>query len=131
MAPRPLRKVLVFMLFLSLGGLFGLGRSEDPPRGGPSPPAEGSDGELNLEGRVRLVGSSLFSRLVLTDGEGRDWYLEGADRKLLARFEQRRVRVRGRGEYRELILANGRGIGVELFLREVSLLEPPAPEGAF
>jgi hypothetical protein len=142
MAPKPLRKVpalfsllsfLLFFLLLNRGELSAGGASQPsiPPKdgGGASPgvpvPGEGSFGELILDGRVRLVGTARFPALVLSDGEGRDWYLEGADRELLAPFEQRWVRVRGRGEYRELLLANGQRAGIRRFLRDLSLLDPP------
>jgi hypothetical protein len=72
---------------------------------------------------VRLVGSALYSSLVLSDGEGRDWYLEGADRELLARREQREVTARGLPEYRDIVLASGKKTGIQRFLRDVSLVE--------
>jgi hypothetical protein len=82
-----------------------------------------AQGELLLSGRVRLVGSALFPRLALTDEEGRDWFVEGADRRLLAPYEQCRVKVRGRPEYREIILAKGQRAGTERFLRALRLEE--------
>jgi hypothetical protein len=78
---------------------------------------------VELRGRVRLVGSDPFPDLVLTGGDGEDWYLEGPDRRALQPYEQRTLKVRGRVELRELILANGRSLGFRRFLRDVEILE--------
>jgi hypothetical protein len=76
---------------------------------------------VELSGRVRLVGSEPFPDLVLTGGDGKDWYLEGPDRRALQGYEQRTVKVRGRAELRELVLANGRSLGFRCFLRDVEI----------
>jgi hypothetical protein len=86
-----------------------------------APPAVRPAEEIILRGRVRLVGTAPVSRLVITDGEDRDWYLEGPDRELLAPLEQEIVTVRGRPEYRDIILANGKKAGVERLLRDLTL----------
>jgi hypothetical protein len=79
---------------------------------------------VELSGRVRLLGSDPFPDLVLTGEGGEDWYLEGSDRRALQAYEQRSLRVRGRVELRELVLANGRSLGFRRFLRDVEILEP-------
>jgi hypothetical protein len=104
------------LALLALAPLPGLGQ-----RDGAAP--EANPGEIILRGRIRLVGSALFSSLVLTDEEGQDWYLEGADRELLAPRDQQEVSLRGTPEYQDLILANGQKAGVRRFLRNVSLEE--------
>jgi hypothetical protein len=78
---------------------------------------------LTVSGRVRLVGSALFSRIVVTDGEDNDWYVENQDREILASLEQRPVTVRGKPEYRDIIMANGKKAGVQRFLRDITLVE--------
>jgi hypothetical protein len=55
--------------------------------------------------------------------DGVDWYLEGSDRRALQAHEQRTLKVRGRAELRELVLANGRSLGFRRFLRDVKILE--------
>ncbi|MDR3166777.1 MAG: hypothetical protein LBT93_02440 [Treponema sp.] len=77
---------------------------------------------LQIRGRVRLVGNMPFSRLVISDDADRDWYLEGEDRELLAPYEQQTLTVIGRTEYEDIILANGQKAGVRRFLRDVRLL---------
>ncbi|MDR3147939.1 MAG: hypothetical protein LBU00_06150 [Treponema sp.] len=78
---------------------------------------------VELEGRVRLLGAEPFPDLVLTDGTGQDWYLEGPARRALQAYEQRTVRVRGRVELREMVLANGRSLGIRRGLSELRLLD--------
>jgi hypothetical protein len=76
-----------------------------------------------LEGRVRLLGGEPFTDLVLTAADGQDWYLEGPARRALQAYEQRNVRVRGKVELREMVLVNGRSLGLRRGLSDVKLLE--------
>jgi hypothetical protein len=80
-------------------------------------------GEVTVTGRVRLVGTALFNDIVISDGEGRDWYIEGEDREKLAMKEQRQVTVRGTVESRDIVLADGKKAGVRLVLRKIRIVE--------
>ena len=80
--------------------------------------------KIEVQGRVRLVGTDLFSNLVITDEKGRDWYVDQKDRALLNKYEQRRVTVTGSAEYRDLKLANGKKVGVRHYLLDITLVEP-------
>jgi hypothetical protein len=102
---------LALCLALPAGGLWALGRQDLPK------------GEVTVTGRVRLVGTSFFNDIVISDGEGRDWYVEGEDREALAAKEQQQVTVRGHAESRDIILADGTKAGVRLFLRKIRILE--------
>jgi len=79
--------------------------------------------KIEVKGRVRLVGSALFAELVVSGEDGRDWYVEGADRQKLSGMEQREVTVRGRAESRDFVLANGVKAGVRWFLRDIELVK--------
>jgi hypothetical protein len=83
------------------------------------------EGIIQVRGRVRLVGSMPFSGLVISDNADRDWYVEGADRNRIAGNEQQTITVEGRAEYRDIILANGEKIGVQRFLRDITVISPP------
>jgi hypothetical protein len=78
---------------------------------------------VEISGRVRLVGSEPFPDLVITGEDGQDWYPEGPSRQALRSFEQRIIRVRGRVELRELVLANGHSLGFRRFLLDVEIPE--------
>jgi hypothetical protein len=133
-----MRYILFFCLALPL---FALGRKDgapapeplpgsgapagSPPLSVPGPsgaPVYGGDW-IELEGRVRLLGSEPFLQLVLTDETDQDWYLDGPARRILGGREHRVVRVRGRVGLQELILANGRSRGIRRSLSEIRLLE--------
>jgi hypothetical protein len=149
-AQRFFPKALACLLCLALPG-FSLGRKDKPGAGEtgagdqsrpsatvpdapsvPSVPGSGGtlihDGDqVELEGRIRLLGSEPFPDLVLTGEDGQDWYLEGPARRALQPYEQRIVRLRGRAELREMVLANGRSLGLRRFLWEAELAEKRNP----
>jgi hypothetical protein len=102
---------LFFCVILPAGEVWSLGRKDMP------------QGEITVTGRVRLVGTAHFNDIVVTDGSGNDWYVEGEDRKKLASLEQQQVTVKGVTEYEDLILADGKKIGVRRFLRNITLVE--------
>jgi hypothetical protein len=105
------RIVLLLTLFFAGNNLMSAGLQDpDYPKG-----------TITVTGRVRLVGTALFSSLVVTDNRNRDWYVEGADREKLARLEQRQVTVTGTAEYRDIVLADGEKAGVRRFLRNIKV----------
>jgi hypothetical protein len=61
--------------------------------------------------------------MALTDETGQDWYLDGPTRRVLGAREHRMVRIRGKVELQELVLANGRSLGIRRSLSEIKLLE--------
>lgn len=75
------------------------------PRVAAAAPEDGSS--VRVEGIVRLVGSAPFPVLVLSDAEGRDWYLDEAGQALLRSYERRTVTVEGVFRLRRMILADG------------------------
>jgi hypothetical protein len=77
---------------------------------------------VEITGLVQLLGNEPFTELVLSDEEGRPWYIAPEDRPLLAGREQQRVRVRGTLELRPLILADGTPVGTRRILRGVSIV---------
>ncbi len=88
-----------------------------------------SGDKVELSGTVRLVGSEPFTELVITDGEGRDWYVDEGSRALLAALEHRPVRVSGTVTRKEMKLANGTKLPDRRNLADIALLgEGPQPE---
>jgi hypothetical protein len=82
------------------------------------------EGIIRVRGRVRLVGNMPMPRLVISDSDDRDWYVEDTDRNCIAGYEQQTITVEGRAEYHDIILANGKKIGVRRFLRDITVIEP-------
>lgn len=109
--------VFFMLMNISAGDLLAFGQ-QDPEYPG---------GTITVTGRVRLVGTALLPRMVISDAEDHDWYVENADRELLASMEQRQVTVQGKAEYQDIILANGEKAGVRRFLRNIKILSEPRP----
>ena len=85
--------------------------------------SEARDGDrVEVEGRVRLVGSEPFSDLVITDDFGNDWYV-AEDRGVLGSLEQQRVIVQADIRRRRMTLANGRELGQRLELYDIVVIE--------
>jgi len=78
-------------------------------------------GEIIITGTVRLVGSAMFSSMVITDKDDHDWYIENEDRDKLAKLEQQNVKVRGKPEYEELAVS-GEKMGLKRYLRDINIL---------
>jgi hypothetical protein len=105
--------LIIFLIISAAGGLMALGQSDpDYPKG-----------KITVSGRVRLVGTAIFSQLVITDDQDRDWYIEGEDREKISRMEQRTVKIKGTAEYQDIILANGENAGVRRFLRKITIVK--------
>jgi hypothetical protein len=81
-----------------------------------------ADNTVEVTGRVRLVGNAPFAELVITDANEQDWYIDTDSRPVVAAYEQRVVTVRGTLELLDMVLANGRRIGVRHILRDVRLI---------
>jgi hypothetical protein len=78
---------------------------------------------MTISGAIRRVGSEPFSRLVISDAENRDWYIDQEEQHKLAGFEQRNVSVRGRAFAQDMLLANGQKAGVQYSLRDIALVK--------
>jgi hypothetical protein len=86
-------------------------------------PAESGEPELvTVSGRVRLVGSDFWKRLVI-GGEDGEWYVEaGGDRDRLAALQQRKVTVEGWLSAEDVVMANGEYMGKRLILRDLRII---------
>jgi hypothetical protein len=98
-------------------------------RNGPSspPPPESAGAEtkvletVRVTGRVRLVGSGVYTELVIS-GEGGEWHTEPQDRSKLINLQQRIVTVEGKLDAQELILPNREQPGKWLILRDITVI---------
>jgi hypothetical protein len=79
--------------------------------------------EVVVKGRVRLVGTDLFSGLVVTDEKNQDWYIAEQDHFLLSGYQQRIITVKGRPDYRDIILADGKKAGVRSYLLDIDIVD--------
>jgi hypothetical protein len=112
----------IFFIIALADGLSAMGQNDPETSAGVQSTEDYPKGKITISGRVRLVGSAAFSRLVITDEKNRDWYVEGADREKLSSMEQRTVKVKGTTEYQDIVLANGENVGVRRFLRKITIV---------
>ncbi|MDR2419061.1 MAG: hypothetical protein LBD79_08400 [Treponema sp.] len=84
-----------------------------------------ADDVVEVTGRVRLVGNVPFAEFVITDANEQDWYIDTDSHPVLATYEQRVITVRGVLELLDLVLANGRRVGMRRVLHNVRLVEAP------
>jgi hypothetical protein len=113
MKTRPFLWLAAFLLACVAGGVRvarGLGDREEEPAPEIRP----------IRGRIRLGGNEPFTELVLSDEEGNDWFIEGPARDSLIHRQHEVLVLRGEAEYRDIILASGRRIGVRYILRNVT-----------
>jgi len=85
--------LLLIMLLHATPHLFALGSGGQPS-------------EVEVTGRVRLVGTSRFPTLVIS-GEERDWFIADEERERLMALQQQVVTVRAQKHTYEVFFANG------------------------
>jgi ABC-type phosphate transport system substrate-binding protein len=81
--------------------------------------------KVTVSGTVRLVGSSFAASLVIT-GESREWYIVQAEESKLSHLQQQTVTVSGTEYYTDLVFANGVSAGRRYFLKDITVISPPA-----
>jgi hypothetical protein len=104
----------LFILLCVAAAAFALGEREgngEKPR------------EVEVSGRVRMVGNSPMSSLVISD-ENRDWHIEPKEEQKLMPFQQQMVTVKAQEYYRDLFFANGDSAGRQYFLKKIVIIAP-------
>jgi len=123
---------LVFLFFIAAGNLLPLGNKEkNNAKPSYSEPCDLSQRDLSqrdlsrveVSGRVRLVGNSPMTSLVIT-GEDREWYVEPAEKEKLMRLQQQNVTVTATEYYEDRVFANGTSAGRFWFLKDITVIEP-------
>lgn len=99
------------------------GSSDDTALENPDWKTVESGAPVLLTGRVRRVGSALFQEIVITDAEGRDWYVDKTEQAAIEAYEQQVVTVRGVVRLREMTLANGKKLEDRRELTDLQVLE--------
>gem|GEM_PF-1620871 len=94
-----------------------------PAQVGPDWNAVREGDRVELAGKIRLVGSEAASNLVLTDAAGKDWYVDGPERGVLAGKEQRDVRLSAVVRLDMVKFANGKRLEDKRVLTGIRVLE--------
>jgi hypothetical protein len=99
-------------------------RNRSAPRPEPQKQSEAETKVLEtvrVTGRVRLVGSGVFTELVITGAAG-EWHTESQDRGKLINLQQRIVTVEGKLDSLDMTLPNGKSLGAWLILRDITVI---------
>ena len=76
---------------------------------------------VQASGRVRLVGSSMFSNFVIT-GEDNEWYIDKNDELLFKDLQHRTVTVEGLESIEQLTFASGVPAGERRTLKYIKII---------
>ena len=110
---------LLFLLLFTAGNLLPLGsREKKRTKTQYSEPQK-----IEASGRVRLVGNSPMTSLVIS-GEDREWYIESGEKKKLMHLQQQNVTVIANEYYEDRVFANGTSAGRYYFLKDIIVIEP-------
>ena len=83
--------------------------------------SSGQPREVEVTGRVRLVGTSRMPSLVITT-EGREWYIDHDGWEKLFDLQQQVVTVRAWENYRDMFFANGHPAGRRYILSNITVV---------
>jgi hypothetical protein len=110
--------LILFLLLCAAGNLLPLGsREKKRAKTQYSEPQK-----VEASGRVRLVGSSPMTSLVIS-GEDREWYIESDEKKKLMHLQQQNVTVIANEYYEDRVFANGSSAGRFYFLKDITVIE--------
>ena len=79
--------------------------------------------KVEVNGRVRLVGNSPMTSLVIT-GENREWFIEPEEQNKLMHLQQQTVTVRAKEYFQDRFFANGSPAGRYYYLRDITVISP-------
>ena len=109
----------LFLLLVAAGNLMPLGKREKK-----QPKPQYSEAQkIQASGRVRLVGNSPMTSLVIT-GEDREWYVESGEKEKLMHLQQQDVTVSAYEYYEDRVFANGTSAGRYYFLKDIVVIDP-------
>ena len=109
---KPAAVVLLVFFVLCAANILARGRDEkDSPK----------TRKVEISGRVRMVGSSPMTSLVIS-GEDREWYIEPEEQKKLTDFQQQTVTVRADEYYYDRVFANGASAGRQYYIKNIVII---------
>jgi hypothetical protein len=76
---------------------------------------------IQITGRVRLVGSDLFSELVITSPDG-EWYIAKEEKNKLNDLQNRTVTIEGVETVTEMKFVNGLSAGKRRELKNIKII---------
>jgi hypothetical protein len=80
-------------------------------------------GEIVLTGRVRLVGNMPFPEFVISEESGEDWHVVPEEMDKFKGLEHQSVTVSATYKIVDMILADGKKIGVRRILSNITIVK--------
>jgi hypothetical protein len=80
-------------------------------------------GEIVLTGRVRLVGNMPFPEFVISEESGGDWHVVAEEMDKFKGLEHQTVTVSASYRIVDMILADGKKIGVRRILNNITIVK--------
>jgi hypothetical protein len=78
---------------------------------------------VEVSGKVRMVGSSPMTSLVITC-DTREWYIDTEEQEKFINLQQQVVTVKASEYYRDMFFANGRPAGRYYYLKNIVIISP-------
>jgi len=111
--------IFLLLLLVTAGNLLALGKKEKNK----ATPQYSEPQKIEASGRVRLVGNSPMTSLVIS-GEDREWYIESGENKKLMHLQQQDVIVIANEYYEDRVFANGTSAGRFYYLKDIIVVDP-------
>jgi len=117
---KPVPFLFLLLLLVAAGNLLPLGKKEKKNQ---ATPQYSEVQKIEASGRVRLVGNSPMTSLVIS-GEDREWYIESGENKKLMHLQQQDVIVIANEYYEDRMFANGTSAGRFYYLKDIIVVDP-------
>jgi len=103
--------------------LFAFGSRDKEPAANPDWTQVKEGDRVIVSGKIRLVGSAVSNSLVLTDSSDKDWYVDEAERDVLALMEQRETTLSAVVRLEPLKFADGTELPDKRVLTGIELVK--------
>jgi hypothetical protein len=117
--------VLTALLVVAVTALpmFAFGSRDKEPAANPDWTQVKEGDRVIVSGKIRLVGSAVSNSLVLTDSSDKDWYVDEAERDVLALMEQRETTLSAVVRLEPLKFADGTELPDKRVLTGIELVK--------
>ena len=110
---------VVVVILIVIQGINALGIGES----GSEKSRQGETRRVEVSGKVRLIGNSPMTSLVIS-GDDREWYIESGEQQKLMHLQQQTVTVRAVEYYYDMVFGNGSSAGRYYYLKNITIISP-------
>jgi hypothetical protein len=113
---KPVLGLLCLAFLFAAGDSFALGNRAKQSQG-----EEEGLREVVVSGKIRLVGSSPMTSLVIT-GEDREWHIEHEEKEKFMELQQQEITIRAKEYSYDHVFANGTSAGRYYYLKDIIII---------